>query len=411
MRGWVVPAVRFVVVLLAGLALLGLVAFVGVTRTMRAWFERDLALSSELAAAGARQSLLAHWRAGDLIGRRRGARGPRDGRPDHGRRRLRWRRAPRGPQPRLPRRTDVLGAGPPRSAGGAPPGHVVGRRLGAGARAHVSAVPVAGDDVTGVLVLVHDLAFVDARQRQMRGFALLGVALLSLGASLVTLVAAASGGGTGRGAAPAGARRVVAPRLPAAAPGCSGTRHAHGRRAGRRGPGGLWTPERLKQTLSRSLHGERVLIVANREPYVDERLPDGSIVTRHPASGLVSALEPVMRACSGCGSPTGAAAPTTSTADGRGRCACRRAKASYVAPARVAHPQEEQGYYYGVRQRGPLAALPHRAHAASLPGDDWQQYQDVNRRFADAVWRRGRRRRPDRARAGLPLRAGARHDP
>src|SRR5512143_3457615 len=54
-------AVRFLVVLLAGLALLALVGYVVVTRTITRWFEKDLALRSSLAVASARQSLASHW--------------------------------------------------------------------------------------------------------------------------------------------------------------------------------------------------------------------------------------------------------------------------------------------------------------------------------------------------------------
>src|SRR6185312_15023164 len=63
--------------------------------------------------------------------------------------------------------------------------------------------------------------------------------------------------------------------------------------------GGAWTPQRLKQTLHAHLQGETVVIVANREPYIHDRTEGGEIRVLHPASGLVTALEPVMRACSG----------------------------------------------------------------------------------------------------------------
>jgi trehalose 6-phosphate synthase len=59
-----------------------------------------------------------------------------------------------------------------------------------------------------------------------------------------------------------------------------------------------WDPQRLRAALKKHLRGERVVILANREPYVHEKSEDGMRVL-HPASGLVTALEPVMRACSG----------------------------------------------------------------------------------------------------------------
>ena len=59
-----------------------------------------------------------------------------------------------------------------------------------------------------------------------------------------------------------------------------------------------WTAERLAISLHGKLEGSRLFIVANREPYMHKR--DGRIVkTIVPASGLVTALEPVLNACDG----------------------------------------------------------------------------------------------------------------
>lgn len=63
---------------------------------------------------------------------------------------------------------------------------------------------------------------------------------------------------------------------------------------------GEWTPERLRTILTRHLHGEKIVILANREPYIHQKInAAGELSVLHPASGLVTALEPVMRACSG----------------------------------------------------------------------------------------------------------------
>ncbi|RYZ94670.1 MAG: trehalose-6-phosphate synthase, partial [Proteobacteria bacterium] len=60
-----------------------------------------------------------------------------------------------------------------------------------------------------------------------------------------------------------------------------------------------WSPAALKEILQQDLKGEEILIVSNREPYIHSHGEDGKIKATFPASGLVSALEPVMRACSG----------------------------------------------------------------------------------------------------------------
>jgi hypothetical protein len=51
--------------------------------------------------------------------------------------------------------------------------------------------------------------------------------------------------------------------------------------------------------LRRNLRGEGVLVVANREPYIHERSEDGRVHVVHPASGLVTALEPDPRGSGG----------------------------------------------------------------------------------------------------------------
>jgi hypothetical protein len=94
------------------------------------------------------------------------------------------------------------------------------------------------------------------------------------------------------------------------------------RQAAPEGLGGPWTPQRLRNTLTRYLHGERVVIVANREPYIHERQGDGTVAVVHPASGLVTALEPVMRACSGVWVAHGGGSADRETADGVGRLRC-----------------------------------------------------------------------------------------
>ena len=63
-------------------------------------------------------------------------------------------------------------------------------------------------------------------------------------------------------------------------------------------PHAEWSPDRLRSLLRTQLRGDELIVVSNREPYIHEQQADGVVVKR-PASGLVTAVEPVMRACSG----------------------------------------------------------------------------------------------------------------
>ena len=42
-----------------------------------------------------------------------------------------------------------------------------------------------------------------------------------------------------------------------------------------------------------------IVVLANREPFQHDYSPDGGIAVRHSTSGLVTAVEPLVRACSG----------------------------------------------------------------------------------------------------------------
>lgn len=146
-----------------------------------------------------------------------------------------------------------------------------------------------------------------------------------------------------------------------------------------------WTAARLRRVLNDNLQGQRVIVVANREPRIHDRTPDGGVVVRHPASGLVTALEPVMRACSGVWVAHGSGSADRDHSDRNGRCLVSTADAEYAIHRVWLSDEEERGYYYGFANEA-LWPLCHLAHAHPVfRRDDWLHYQRVNQRFADAV--------------------------
>ncbi len=60
-----------------------------------------------------------------------------------------------------------------------------------------------------------------------------------------------------------------------------------------------WTPQALQQVVRSQLNSAQVIIVSNREPYIHYFDAAHQPVWQVPASGMVTALEPIMRACSG----------------------------------------------------------------------------------------------------------------
>lgn len=147
----------------------------------------------------------------------------------------------------------------------------------------------------------------------------------------------------------------------------------------------IWSAERLKRTLQAHLSGDDVVVVANREPYIHERVASGGARVVHPASGLVTALEPVMQACSGVWIGHGSGSADREYSDHRGRVRVPPGEGSYLLRRVWLSREEEQGYYYGFSNAG-LWPLCHVAHTRpSFDTSDFQQYRKVNRKFADAI--------------------------
>jgi trehalose 6-phosphate synthase len=145
-----------------------------------------------------------------------------------------------------------------------------------------------------------------------------------------------------------------------------------------------WTPETLRGILDRELRGQQVIVVSNREPYIHVK-KDDSIVIRRPASGLVTAIEPIMRACSGTWIAHGSGSADREVVDRHDRIEIPVDDPSYQLRRVWLTDQEEQGYYYGFANEG-LWPLCHIAHVRPVfRSSDWVQYERVNRKFADAV--------------------------
>ena len=248
---------------------------------------------------------------------------------------------------------------------------------------YLSAIPVIeADQALGFVILVHDMSFVERREGETRYFLWLAFGILGLTAAVITLVAARlywHGWST--------ALRLLlrgdGVERPEFNPILRDVRELYDRIL--KQEGGSWTPERLRNTLRRHLHGERIVILANREPYIHVHGPDKTIVVQHPASGLVTALEPVMRACSGVWIAHGNGSADRETVDARGHIRVPPGTESYTLRRVWLSKEEERGYYYGFANEG-LWPLCHLAHARPIfRTDDWEYYQKVNRKFAEAV--------------------------
>ncbi len=145
-----------------------------------------------------------------------------------------------------------------------------------------------------------------------------------------------------------------------------------------------WTASSLKELLHRELAGDEILVVSNREPYIHNR-KDGKIEIQVPASGLVTALEPIMRACSGTWIAHGSGSADRDVVDKNNHVQVPPDHPSYQIRRVWLTKEEEEGYYYGFSNEG-LWPLCHIAHTRpTFRSQDWKRYVEVNKKFADAV--------------------------
>lgn len=148
---------------------------------------------------------------------------------------------------------------------------------------------------------------------------------------------------------------------------------------------GTWSAARIRSTVQQFLGGSPLIVVANREPYVHARDGTGSVHVQHPASGLVTAVEPVVRACAGTWIAHGAGSADRETADRHGRLRVPPNEPAYWLRRIWLTREEEKGYYYGFANEG-LWPLCHLAHTRPVfRAADFAAYKAVNRRFANAV--------------------------
>ncbi len=147
-----------------------------------------------------------------------------------------------------------------------------------------------------------------------------------------------------------------------------------------------WTSATLRDILHRELRGQEVIVVSNREPYIHVRR-DTEIEVWRPASGLVAALEPIMRACSGTWIAHGGGNADREVVDGHDRVVVPPPpdEPQYQLRRVWLSPEEEAGYYYGFANEG-IWPLCHIAHVRpTFRTSDWEQYVNVNRKFASTV--------------------------
>jgi trehalose 6-phosphate synthase len=263
---------------------------------------------------------------------------------------------------------------------------------------NVALRPMASETAqAGQLILVHDMSFVTRRSEETKRYVFYFFMALAAVVSLLTVIIAQlswRGWMSGMRSLLRGEGLLRQPGLDAQ-PGLPGfkpiardlqqlIRELEAETRARDESQVTWTPEALRTILHGELRGEDVIVVSNREPYIHQRRGE-RIEVQRPASGLVTALEPIMRACSGTWIAHGSGSADREVVDKHDRIGVPPEKPVYQIRRVWLTEEEEAGYYYGFANEG-LWPLCHIAHVRpTFRSSDWAQYVAVNRKFAKAV--------------------------
>lgn len=148
----------------------------------------------------------------------------------------------------------------------------------------------------------------------------------------------------------------------------------------------LWTEEKLRDLVHAKLGENSLFIVSNREPYMhvsDEK--NKKIKCIRPASGVVSAIDPIMRACNGIWIAHGSGNADKKFVNSKDKLGVPPDNKQYILKRVWLTKEEEEGYYYGFSNEG-LWPLCHITHTRPLFREqDWEIYKNVNEKFAESI--------------------------
>src|SRR5512139_633871 len=278
--------IRFLIVLVPGLVAVAWLTLEWATRANRAWFERDATARAELAVAAARATLTLHWGREDQDYIESALQGiARDGRImgaatclSDGTTLAATRAYPADLD------CGVLLRGQEREGVVLRDGQSWARTvMRASGPMHVTTVALGVEgDASGFVAILQDLSLLDSLDRQTRRLVLVGLVAVLAGAWIVMVVATRL------------SRRnwIDEVRRMLSLYGASSRFHPAlqdlrdlvrqlAAEAQAEGSADAWTSDRLRQVLHTQLHGEAVVVVANREPYIHHRTEAGEIVVQH----------------------------------------------------------------------------------------------------------------------------------
>lgn len=268
---------------------------------------------------------------------------------------------------------------------------------------NIYAVPLHKNGLTlGALVIVHDATYIDAQKTRIWRETFLRILVQVVLIALITLlivrwsitepigraaqwIKALRTGRTSPHLSDSDLPHPLAKEVASLAQSLTAARSAAEKEAELRDAAeSIWTADRLAVYVRSRLKDSRLFVVSNREPYFHVR-SGKTVQALVPASGLVTALEPVLCACDGTWIAHGSGDADREAVDQHDCLRVPPDDHRYTLRRVWLSKEEEQGYYYGFANEG-LWPLCHIAHTRPIfRTSDWQHYQLANKKFAKAV--------------------------
>ncbi len=272
---------------------------------------------------------------------------------------------------------------------------------------HIYAVPLRGarDEVIGGLAIVHDAHYINAQSAQMwrQSFLRVLVQVFLIASTILLIVRWSVAGPIARAARWVNALRTggvhvsrtefltdellrpLTHEMANFAESLAAARSAAATEAQLRDAADAsWTAGRLAAHVCARLNGSQLFVVSNREPHSHVRRGK-TIQAVVPASGLVTALEPVLCAADGKWIAHGDGDADHETVDNNDCLRVPPDDPKYTLRRVWLTKDEEEGYYYGFANEG-MWPLCHIAHTRPIfRSSDWEQYKKVNQKFAAAA--------------------------
>ncbi len=142
-----------------------------------------------------------------------------------------------------------------------------------------------------------------------------------------------------------------------------------------------WTAERLKEFVKVNLKGQKIFAVSNREPYMHFSSNEYSM----PASGMVTAIDPIMQSCEGVWLAAASGIADRETADKDGKIMVPPDDPKYTLKRLWLDKKIQNGFYSGFCNSA-IWPLCHNAHVRPIFNKkDWQDYKAANGKFTEAL--------------------------